>query len=135
MKEYILDSCSLICFVLGEKGSLQVKKILDEAFESKAILRIPAVNLGEVYYILYRNNKDDQFIMNFFDYLINSLGLQIFSSDYSDCLKAAKFKAGGGLAYQDGFILNLATKYPNSLIITKVKEFQQFKDSFHIQII
>jgi predicted nucleic acid-binding protein len=47
---FILDACALIALLAGESGGENVKKIIQEAVDGNAVVKINQINLLEVYY-------------------------------------------------------------------------------------
>lgn len=47
---FILDACALIAVLAGESGAENVKKIIQDAIDENATLKISQINLLEVYY-------------------------------------------------------------------------------------
>ena len=54
---FILDACSLIALLVGEKGSENIKDIIQNAIDGKTTVKINQINLLEVYYFtrLFQN--------------------------------------------------------------------------------
>jgi PIN domain nuclease of toxin-antitoxin system len=47
---FILDACALIALLAGESGGENVKKIIQDAVDGNAVVKINKINLLEVYY-------------------------------------------------------------------------------------
>jgi predicted nucleic acid-binding protein len=47
---FILDACALIALLAGEPGAENVKKIIQDAIDGNATIKINQINLLEVYY-------------------------------------------------------------------------------------
>jgi len=54
-QRYVLDSYAIIALLRDEKGAKRLSELLNSASEGKREVFMNEVNLGEVYYILYRN--------------------------------------------------------------------------------
>ncbi|MDR3237205.1 MAG: type II toxin-antitoxin system VapC family toxin [Spirochaetia bacterium] len=57
---YILDACALIASLANEPGAKNVRKILQDAIDEKAIVKMNQINLLEVYYDIYRTYGKDE---------------------------------------------------------------------------
>ncbi len=132
-KEYILDACSLICFLNGDKQANKMEKILNQAFNSQLNLHISNLILGEVYFVgcRYRNEK---IVSSFIDDLVNIYDLQIHTHSTADCINAAKLKNRGGIAYIDCFNLILSNKL-SLPILTLDHEYKKFEKEFKVEFL
>ena len=50
MKNYVLDACAVIAFIIDEEGAEKVEKILARSSEKKCAVYINKINLLEIYY-------------------------------------------------------------------------------------
>ena len=57
---YILDACSLIALLVGEKGAENIKDIIQNAIDGKTTVKINQINLLEVYYFTINNYGQDE---------------------------------------------------------------------------
>ena len=57
---YILDSFAVIAYLNGEEGADKVKELLNRAGEGEIDLFMHVINLGEVFYIVFRKEGEIQ---------------------------------------------------------------------------
>jgi predicted nucleic acid-binding protein len=89
------------------------------------------INIGEVYYILFRKRgpeKADYFLQT----ILQSLPIVVVSSDFDDVIEAAKIKAEHPLSFADCFAAATAKKN-NSVIMTGDPEFKKIEDFVAIE--
>lgn len=121
---FVLDSFALIAFFEGEAGADLVQNVL-EIGEASALVYMSVVNLGEVYYSMYRAKgpaKADEILD-----IIDQLPVTIVPADRAATLAAAKIKAVNPIAYGDCFAAALAIKN-KCPVVTGDKEFELIKD-------
>jgi uncharacterized protein with PIN domain len=111
-QKFVLDSYAILALVEDEPGAQVVADIiLDESAEPCLSL----INLGEVYYIVFRRQGEAAA-----DEIVRSVrqeeGLDIAGVSWPRVQHAARLKAGGGLAYADAFVLGLAQELDASLV-------------------
>jgi predicted nucleic acid-binding protein len=127
----ILDGWGLVAFFEDEQPSAErMEKLLADAQFSDLSLLVSVVNLGEVWYSVaraYSENKADRVVEE-----IDRLGIKIAPADWLVACEAARFKAGGNIAYADCFALALA-KIHSAEVVTGDSEFKQFEDQVPIQ--
>jgi len=126
---YILDSSALICLFKEEKGGGFIEKILRQAENKEVNLYMPAVQYGEILYITEKEFGLEK--RNEVEDILENLPIKILEIDKKISRVAAGFKAQGGIAYPDCFVIAIAIKFKAS-IITKDKEFKKFKDKVDI---
>lgn len=51
---YVLDSFALLAYFQAETGGAAVRALLEAARDRRALLGMSLINVGEIYYILYR---------------------------------------------------------------------------------
>jgi|688.fasta_scaffold218791_3 predicted nucleic acid-binding protein len=126
---YILDSCALISYILGEEEALKVKDLLSD---SSHIFYLNYVNYGEVIFTLGKKGLSEQILSQTKENLKSYLGLEFLKTDDFEIIEtAAKYKIGGGLSYFDALILANSLKH-GLKIITKDSEFKKFSKEFDI---
>ena len=54
MKRYLLDAFPVLCWLQQESGHTMVDELLGQAEEGKVSLSMHIMNLGEVFYRIYR---------------------------------------------------------------------------------
>ncbi len=105
----LLDSFAIIAYLNKEKGFEKVRDVLSEAQKSGEPVIINDINIGEVYYILFRKRGPEK--ANFFlETILPSLPVQVFSNDFNDVIRAAKIKAEYPLSFADCFAVATAGK-------------------------
>jgi predicted nucleic acid-binding protein len=129
-KTYIIDSGAIIAFLFEEGGSDEINQILQEIIEKKASGIIPAINYGEILYVMGKALTSSELICLKND-LKDSFNLKIILPGVDDFEIAADYKLEGGISYADCFLLVEAEKR-KGLIVTKDKEFKKFEKRFNI---
>ena len=62
MPAYILDSFAIIAYLNDEEGADRVEELLNEAGKGRINLFMHSINLGEVFYIVFREEGGTQAI-------------------------------------------------------------------------
>jgi PIN domain nuclease of toxin-antitoxin system len=137
MEIFILDSCVVIAFFKKEPLGTNTASLLKKCFKREIRLVISAVNLGEVYFTLYREKFTKAQLTDIWKYLLDEIGLDVITPTYQDCMTAAEYKTRGNFAYFDGFVLTVADKFTKQQpeIITMDSEFLQFQSEFRIRLL
>ncbi len=130
MKKIVVDSLALIAFLRKEKGYLKVKKLLEEAKAKKVKLFLCWLNLGEIYYQVWRKRgqEDAQKTLS----LIKKLPIELVSVSNELVLQAAEIKAQFPIALADCFIAALACEIKAS-ILTADSEFKKLKNKVSLE--
>jgi predicted nucleic acid-binding protein len=127
--KYILDSCALLSYILGEKEALVMKDLLTD---SKNTFYLNYINYGEIIFTLGKKGLQEKKLEVVKDNLKLYLGIKFVQTDNFEVIEmAANYKIDGGLSYFDALILASSKKY-NLKIITKDKEFKKFSEEFDI---
>jgi predicted nucleic acid-binding protein len=127
--KYILDSCALLSYILGEKEALVMKDLL---LNSKNTFYLNYINYGEIIFTLGKKGLQEKKLEVVKDNLKLYLGIKFVQTDNFEVVEmAANYKIDGGLSYFDALILASSKKY-NLKIITKDKEFKKFSSEFDI---
>jgi len=127
--KYILDSCALLSYILGEKEALGMKDLLTD---SKNTFYLNYINYGEIIFTLGKKGLQEKKLEVVKDNLKLFLGIKFIQTDNFEVVEmAANYKIDGGLSYFDGLILASSKKH-NLKIITKDKEFKKFSEEFDI---
>ncbi|HCC79411.1 MAG: hypothetical protein A2X25_06795 [Chloroflexi bacterium GWB2_49_20] len=117
---FVLDSFALIAYFCAEPGGEIVKELLEKALNLELDLHLSIINLGEMYYILYKTRGKD-----FADSAVedtNNLPIQVISITDSQVWDAAEIKAHFSISYADAFAASLAQSL-NASIVTGDPEF------------
>lgn len=126
-KQYVLDAYALLAFLEAEPGGEVVQELLQAADN---IFFISVINLGEVYYTLWRERGKeaaDLFALELcqFDNIV------VIDANWERVRMAAQFKAGGGLSYADCFAAALAVE-KNAPVLTGDRELARIADKIKI---
>lgn len=122
---YVLDSYAVLAWLQGEEGGRAVSRLLDQAGHDEVDLAISLVNLGEVVYIVEREESlqaAQQALA-----LLDSLPVSQEPVDRSMALQAAHCKARYRMSYADCFAVALAKKH-NAVLVTGDPELRQHPD-------
>ncbi len=125
MSAVVLDSCAFLAYLANEPEAAVVEALLRQADEGITSLAMCAVNLGEVYYRMYRRAGHDAAARAWA--LAASLGIEVVSADGSLALEAAELKAVTPVAYADCFAAALARRR-GAKVATRDAEFAKFGD-------
>lgn len=127
--KYILDSCALLSYILGEKEALVMKDLLTD---SKNTFYLNYINYGEIIFTLGKKGLQEKKLEVVKDNLKLFLGIKFVPTDNFEVVEmAANYKIDVGLSYFDALILASSKKH-NLKIITKDKEFKKFSEDFDI---
>jgi len=121
----------MIAYLNKEKGFENVRGVMAEAQKSRDSVLMNEVNVGEVYYILFRKRgpeKADYFI----ETILASLPILTVSNGFADVINAAKIKAEHPLSFADCFAVDTARKY-NAVIMTGDPEFKRVEQLVEIE--
>ena len=124
-RKRLLDSFAIIAYLNKEKGFERVRDAMSEAQKSGNPILMNEINIGEVYYILFRKRgpeKADYFLQT----ILQSLPIIVVSNGFDDVIKAAKIKAEHPLSFADCFAAATAKKN-NSVIMTGDPEFKKIE--------
>ncbi|MBI5399428.1 type II toxin-antitoxin system VapC family toxin [Candidatus Saganbacteria bacterium] len=127
---YILDSYALLCWFQDEKGADEVDKLISLSKERKASLFLNIINLGEVFYITYRERGHipAQHSLS----VIDSLPIELIGVDRSLTLKAAELKALFPLSYADAFAAASGIIH-HGTVVTADPEFKRIEEIVKIK--
>jgi PIN domain nuclease of toxin-antitoxin system len=103
---YVLDSYAILCFLQDEPGADRVAELLKQAKEEIAKLFTTWVNLGEVYYRVWR--EYGQFEAKRVLDVLSTWPMEILIADSELTIMAASVKAQNKLAYADAFAIGAA---------------------------
>lgn len=115
MKNYCLDTFALISYLHNEKGADKVQQLLDFAKIEKVRLFMHKINLGELYYTVYRHEGEVE--ADFIYGRVKEFPIQ-FSDDLSEVflLSAAKLKGSYKMSYADSFAAALSIQGELTLV-------------------
>jgi len=129
---FVLDSYALLGYLQNESFSDRIESILNSARIGSDYLYIHAVHLGEVYYIVYR--EQGQRIADVAYSRIKAFPITLISRiDEELLLSAAKFKAEFPISYTDAFAAAMTVIY-NCHLLTGDPEFKRLENENRISI-
>ncbi len=125
MRVHVLDANALYRYLIGGPGADVVSRLLREARDVDQPLRMSVVNWGEVYYTIarVRGFTETSKIME----RVRMLPLAIVDADESITTRAARLKAGHGLAYADCFAAACAGS-GDVLVTSDAKDFKKIPE-------
>ncbi len=100
-ESYVLDSYAVLAYLFGEEGGDEVEETLLAARSGRTNLYLNLINLGEIYYIVYRKNGEG--VANRAIALVKGWPLEIIAPDEMMTLMAARIKAKYPISYADAF--------------------------------
>lgn len=126
---YVLDSFAVLTYLKEEPGWQKVRDILWDAYSKKNSIYLNYVNLGELYYIIYRENgavvADKALSM------IKSWPIQFVAVKEAMAIIAGRMKAENKISYADAYVV--ATALSKKLtVITGDREFKSLEDFIDI---
>ena len=130
-RKRLLDSFAMLAYLNKEKDFQKVREAMSVAHKSGDSVLMNEINVGEVYYILFRKRgpeKADYFI----DTILESLPILMISNNFEDVVEAAKIKAEHPISYADCFTVASARKN-NAVIITGDPEFKKIGQLVEIE--
>lgn len=115
MRRYVLDANALIGFLEDREGSAaKIEKLLDQALDAGIPLIMSAVNWGEVFYVIWRNEGERRALQVERD--VQDLSLVIIGADRDRATRAAALKQKHNLGYADSFAAELAIERGATLV-------------------
>ena len=122
-KTYVLDANALLDYVQDGPGAATMERVLREAFRHEAALMISVINLGEVFYFLWRNEGEQKARQIVDD--LTLLPLQLVPVDLAQALKAGELKAVHKIPYADAIAAALAGAQ-DATLVTSDRDFEKF---------
>ncbi|MCD6298847.1 MAG: type II toxin-antitoxin system VapC family toxin [Deltaproteobacteria bacterium] len=130
-RKRLLDSFAMLAYLNKEKGFEVVREAMSGAQKSGDSVLMNEINVGEVYYILFRKRgpeKADYFI----ETILASLPILTVPNSFEDVVNAAKIKAKNPLSFADCFAVDTARKN-NAVILTGDPEFKKVEQLVQIE--
>lgn len=130
-RKRLLDSFAMIAYLSKEKGFKEVREVMSEAQITGHPVLMNEINVGEVYYILFRKRgrkEVDYFLWT----ILPSLPILTVSNAFEDVVSAAEIKAEHPLSFADCFAVDTARKN-NAVIMTGDPEFKNVEQLVAIQ--
>ena len=128
----VLDSFALMAYFLREKNGDAVQHLIKQAKNKTRILKLCAINWGEIYYNIVRGKgvqAAEKYLM-----LMEELPVDIVDVDRSLIMEAALLKSKYALSYADCFAAALAQR-ENCPVLTGDKEFKQLPPAIKVQFL
>ncbi len=128
-KSYVLDSYALLAYFADEKGRVTVEKLLKDASNDEALIKMTVINLGEVIYITERKRglPDAQLTLS----RIKELPIKLININEDLALAAAHIKAEYSIAYADCFAAALSN-LQKAVLLTGDPEFKKLEKEIEI---
>jgi len=130
---YVLDSFAVIAYLQDERGSTKVASILERARRAKAKVYMHTINLGEIFYIAWR--EEGESTANSVYGIVKMYPVE-FSDDLSEdlLLSAARLKATYPISYADAFAAALAIK-KGAALVTGDPDFKRLETDKRIEVL
>jgi predicted nucleic acid-binding protein len=125
MKRYALDASALIVHFEARNGTDKVQKILEAADRGEAELFMSAVNVGEVFYTVWKYHGESH-ARQAVESILKS-GVKIVDATLSNVVEAAELKAKYHTAYADSFVAAVGIK-KHAAVMTSDPEFRKISD-------
>ena len=133
MKTYCLDTFSLISYLHNEKGADRVQELLSDAKAKKIQLFMHKINIGELYYTIYREEGESEADLIYGR--IKEFPIQ-FTDDLSEgfLLCAARLKGTYKMSYADSFAAALSIQ-KDLILVTGDPDFRALERDKRIKIL
>ncbi len=109
-----MDSYAILCFLQDEPRADKVAELIELANDNKIQLFITWVNMGEVYYRVWREYGEVE-AKRVLD-ILSTWPMEILVADGELTIKAAMVKAQNKLAYADAFAIGAALLYQARIV-------------------
>ena len=125
----ILDTHALIAFLEREPGFEKVQSFFMSAVEKENPILMSAINFGEVYYIVLREQGEEK--ASEIERVIQTLPIEIVDVNLALAKEAGRFKATQKMSYADCFAAALA-KVNKGEVITGDREFKAVENEVRV---
>jgi len=129
MKNYVLDSYSLIAYFEKDIGYKKIVTLLESTVNNNICLLMNIVNWGEMYYITLREQGSDKATL--FEENFEKLPIDLIYPDKKLIRNASKYKAFNSLSYAD-CIAAATADINDALLVTGDKEFKKLEKEIKI---
>ena len=126
---YVLDANALLDYVESGPGILKVDQLLHAAARRQAALFVSVMNLGEVFYWLWRERGEEKARQTIDDF--SRLPLQVVPVDLPQALKAGELKVLHKIPYVDCIAAALALQH-RATLVTADRDFEKLGRHFPI---
>jgi len=132
INSYVLGSFALIGFLENEKFASRVESLLKQARKGKTVVYLHALHLGEVYYIILREQSQNMADLAYAR--IKSFPVRYIDIIDDELLRNAGWlKANYPISYTDAFAAAMAIIHKSSLL-TGDSEFKKLEKNDSISI-
>ena len=121
-KTYVLDANAVLDYVQQGPGFRTVERLLREAFRSDATLMISVINVGEVFYLLWKIEGEEKARRIIDD--LTLLPIKILPVDLPHALRAGELKAIHKIPYADSIAAALALAQ-SATIVSSDRDFEK----------
>jgi predicted nucleic acid-binding protein len=121
-KTYVLDANALLDYVQEGPGHGTVERLLREAFRGGGTLMISVINIGEVFYPLWKIKGEQIARRTIHD--LTLLPIKIVPVDLAQALSAGELKARHKIPYADGIAAALALAH-HATIVSSDRDFEK----------
>lgn len=119
---YVFDTNALLDFVEAGPGTHKVDQLLQAAAHRQAALFVSVMNLGEVFYWIWRKRSEEKARQTIDD--LSGLPIQIVPVDLPQALKAGELKALHRIPYVDCIAAALALQH-RATLVTADRDFEK----------
>jgi len=127
---YIFDAYALLALLSDEAGAHHVAAILADLNNE---VRVSAINVGEVYYILLRR-RGPEAAQRAEETIFEQPRLDVIAPTWERVRAAAEIKAAGGLSFADAFAAALAREL-SAPVVTGDPEFEAMERRGTIRVV
>ena len=124
-KKRLLDSFAMLAYLNQETGFQKVRDVMAKVQGSGDSVLMNEINIGEVYYILFRKRGKEN-AGHFLDAILPALPVSPVSNSFDDVIAASRIKAEYPISLADCFAAATAKK-ANAAIITGDPEFRKIE--------
>lgn len=126
---YVFDTFAILAYFLAEPGGGKVRELLGRAEAGETSLAMSLINVGEVFYILSREQGSPKAQSILAD--LRSLTIRFYDATEERILVAARLKADYPISYADAFAASLAIEL-NASLVTGDSEFKTIKEKLSL---
>lgn len=128
---YVLDAYAVLCYLQDEAGADEVGRLLEQARTGNARLLVTWMNLGEVYYRVYRTrgeNKAAEVLAT-----VKEWPVTLLTGDEALTIAAARVKAAHALSYADAYAI-AACLLNGATLVTGDPEMKQVEERLGLAV-
>ncbi len=127
MMTYVLDASALCSFLQDKPAAAKVSDLLTEAMRGRAEILMSAVNFGEVYGVVLREQGVDRARATLS--AVQPLPIRLIDASPERAIQAAEVKARYKLYYVDAFAAALAIE-EKATLVTSDSDFRRLGHGF-----